>query len=130
MFGIGSKLYSILRWKCARCHRGEMFRTENAYSVKNIANMYDACPVCGQNYWPEPGFYYGSMYVSYALTIAMSVAVFVAMTVLWRFDVVTYLAINSTVLILAFPWVFRTSRAIWLNFFVHYDKSMDAKAET
>ncbi len=119
----------MLRWKCARCHVGEMYKTSSAYSFSNMDKMHDSCPHCGQKYWPEPGFYYGAMYVSYALSIALSVAVFVAMIVLWEFEVVRYLLINTTILVLAFPWMFRTSRAVWLNFFVKYEKVED-KAET
>lgn len=127
MIGKETKLYSALKWKCAKCHEGEMFLTSNPYSFSNIDKMHDRCPHCNENYWPEPGFYYGAMYVSYALTIALSVAVFVAINVLWTFEVFTYLLINATILLLAFPWIFRTSRAIWLNFFVHYQSPEERK---
>ena len=112
----------MLRWKCAKCHDGEVYKTANAYNFSNMDKMHDSCPKCNQTYWPEPGFYYGAMYVSYALSIALSVSVFVAMIVLWEFEVVRYLIINTAVLLLAFPWMFRTSRVVWLNFFVHYQK--------
>jgi uncharacterized protein (DUF983 family) len=118
----GTKLYSILNLKCPRCHEGDLFLTKNPYSFSNIDKMPDACPVCGEKYWPEPGFYYGAMYVSYALTIALSVAVFVAMIVLWKFDIAWYLSLNATFIILLFPPIFRVSRAVWFNFFVKYRK--------
>ncbi|MGB0368672.1 MAG: DUF983 domain-containing protein, partial [Flavobacteriales bacterium] len=91
----GSKIYSMLRLKCPRCHEGDLFLHKNPYSFTKLEKMPDNCPVCDQKYWPEPGFYYGAMYVSYALTIALSVAVFVAMTVLWRFEILWYLGINA-----------------------------------
>lgn len=125
MFGKGNKLYSMLRWKCAKCHEGDLFIRSNAYSFSNMDKMHECCPNCKQTYWPEPGFYYGTMYVSYAVSIALSVAVFVAMNVLWEFEVVRYLVINTVVLALAFPWMFRTSRAVWLNFFVHYEEDAE-----
>jgi hypothetical protein len=58
--------------------------------------------------------------VSYALTIAISVAVFVAMIVLWHFDVMWYLGLNAAIILLLFPLIFRISRAVWFNFFVTY----------
>lgn len=85
--------------------------------------MPEKCSVCAQKYWPEPGFYYGAMYVSYALTIALSVSVFVAMIVLWHFDVLWYLGLNAALILLLFPLIFRYSRAIWFNFFVSYRAS-------
>lgn len=45
--------------------------------------MPDHCPECGLSFMPEPGFYYGAMYVSYALTIALSVFNFIWIYMLW-----------------------------------------------
>ena len=104
-----------------------MYKTSNPYNFSKLGEMYDTCPNCKQTYWPEPGFYYGAMYVSYALSIALSVAVFVASIVLWEFEVMRYLIINTAMLIIAFPWMFRTARAIWLNFFVHYQEDAETK---
>lgn len=115
----GSKLYSILNLKCPRCHEGDLFLTKNPYSFSDLDKMHDKCPVCEQKYWLEPGFYYGAMYISYALTIALSVAVFVAMIVLWQFDVLWYLGLNATAILILFPPIFRVSRAIWANIFIH-----------
>jgi uncharacterized protein (DUF983 family) len=118
----GQKLYSILRWKCPHCHEGDIFCKSNPYSPSEIDNMPERCSNCGQKFLLEPGFYYGAMYVSYALTIALSVAVFVAMIVLWEFNTGWYLGLNAAAIILVFPWIFRTSRAVWLNLFVAYEK--------
>lgn len=118
----GFKLYSMLRWKCPRCHEGNLFNNPNPYDPSTIADMPDSCPHCGQKFLLEPGFYFGAMYVSYALTVALSVAVFVAMVVLWEFNTLWYLGLNALAIIVFFPWIFRTSRAVWLNMFVQYGK--------
>ena len=116
----GTKMYSILKLKCPRRHEGDLFLTKNPYSYSNISKMPDNCPVCNEKYWPEPGFYFGAMYFSYALTIALSVAVFVAMVVLWHFEILWYLGLNAMAIVLLFPPIFRVSRAAWFNFFVSY----------
>jgi hypothetical protein len=41
--------------------------------------MYRSCPKCGADFVKEPGFYFGASYVSYALTIAIWVAVLIAL---------------------------------------------------
>ena len=117
----GTKLYSILHLKCPRCHEGDLFLNSNSYHLADLEKMPERCEVCGEKYWPEPGFYYGAMYVSYALTIAISVSVFVAMIVLWHWDLKWYLGINSLLIIVLLPIVFRLSRATWFNFFVKYN---------
>lgn len=124
----GQKLYSILRWKCPNCHEGDLFTVSNPYRPSTIADMPETCHHCGQKFLLEPGFFYGAMYVSYALTVALSVAVFVAMNVLWHFDTLWYLGLNALAIITLFPFIFRTSRAVWLNFFVKYRGKESATA--
>ena len=61
-----------------RCREGNMFIYSNPYNLKNFMNMNDKCPVCKQPFDLEPGFYYGTSYVSYAFTIAITIASFTA----------------------------------------------------
>ena len=126
----GTKLYSILNNKCPRCHEGHFFNTGNAYDLSNFSKMPDACPVCQQPYEPEPGFYYGAMYVSYALNVAILVAVWVATAVLtpdlntWWFVLIAGLTgIGLT------PVTFRLARLTWINFFVKYRKEAVAEVK-
>lgn len=81
----------------------------------------------------EVGFYYGTGYVSYALTVAISVAVFVAYWVLIGISIKDnslfyYLGINALVLLVSMPYTMRLSRSIWLSFFVKYDADWRHKA--
>ena len=74
----------------------------------------------------EVGFYYGTGYVSYTLTIALSVATFFAW---WFFIGISandnrifwWLGINTGILILLQPYLMRLSRTMWLSFFVKYN---------
>lgn len=121
--------WSMLTMKCPRCRRGEMFTHSSAYrnlSLKNIFAMPEVCPVCGQKYDMEPGFWYGTGYVSYALTVAISVATFVAWWVLIGISVSDnrifwWLGINAFTLLVLQPWIMRLSRVIYMRFFVNYD---------
>lgn len=115
--------------KCPRCRRGPMFKSSHAYkglSLKNIFNMYDNCPVCDQKYDMEPGFWYGTGYVSYALAVAISVATFVAWLVLIGIStednrIFYWLGFNAVLLVVLQPWMMRMSRVIYIRFFVKYD---------
>lgn len=128
-------LWSMITMKCPRCRRGEMFCNNSAYrklSLKHIFAMPDNCSVCGQKYDMEPGFWYGTSYVSYALTVALSVATFVAWVVLIGVSVKDgdnriywWLGINAVVLIVAQPWLMRFSRVLYIRFFVSYDKDFE-----
>ena len=118
----GKMLYSILFQKCPRCHEGELFEEYNPYKLNRIFDMPERCPKCDQLYQLEPSFFYGAMYVNYGLTVAISVAVFVAMYVLGSpWEMHEYLiGIIGSILILS-PLTFRLGRSIWINFFIKYD---------
>ena len=84
------------------------------------------CNVCGQPTEKEPGFYYGTGYVSYALGVAISVATFIAWFVLIGMSVhdnrfFYWLIANAVILVLSQPWLMRVSRSIWISWFVKYD---------
>ena len=120
---------SIFKMNCPRCRRGKMFTDNNAYrsiSLKHIFDMHDNCPVCNQKYDMEPGFWYGTAYVSYALAVAISVSTFVAWWVLVGIStednrIFYWLTINAIALIVLQPWIMRLSRVIYIRFFVRYD---------
>lgn len=74
------------------------------------------------------GFYYGTGYVSYGLSIAILVfnAIWFALLVGFSFkdnSMFWYVGISVVMLILLQPWLMRISRVIYLGMFVKYDKN-------
>lgn len=126
-------LWSILTMRCPRCRRGPMFSNGHPYAkitLKHIFNMPDRCEVCGQRYDLEPGFWYGTAYVSYALTVAISVASFVAWLVLIGVStednrIFWWLGVNAVVLVVLQPWLMRLSRVIYIRFFIRYEDNYE-----
>ncbi len=89
--------------------------------------MHNECPVCGQPFNLEVGFYYGSSYVSYAFSVAFSVTTFVAWWLLIGFSTddnrfFFWMGLNIFLLIALQPYLMRVSRTGWLAFFVKYDR--------
>lgn len=115
-----SALYSVLNNKCPRCHEGNFFETNNPYQLKKFDKMPHNCPVCNEDYERETGFYYGAMYVSYGLTVTFGVGVFLLVSVILGFDVVTFLITFGVLQVLLMPVFYRLSRLVWINFFVRY----------
>ena len=122
---------SIFLMKCPRCRRGPIYKDNNAYrnlSLKHIFDMHDQCPVCQQKYDLEPGFWYGTGYVSYALAVAISVSTFVAWWVLIGISaddnrIFYWLILNALALLILQPWLMRLSRVVYIRFFVRYDEN-------
>jgi len=130
-----SYLLSVLTNRCPRCRQGRLFESQNAYALRKneFIKMNERCTVCGQPTEIEVGFYYGTAYVSYALTVAFSVATFVAWWVLIGLSlddnrIFWWLGINAVLLVVMQPLFMRLSRSIWISWFVKYDPEWDAHA--
>nr|WP_297785524.1 DUF983 domain-containing protein [uncultured Allomuricauda sp.] len=119
----GTKMYSILTGNCPRCHEESMYEKTNPYALSKIFSMNERCSHCGLKYKIEPSFFYGAMYVSYAVGIAFAVAAFViSFLFIGTTLLTTFISIVGT-LIVFMPVIIRLSRNIWINFFVKYDSN-------
>lgn len=117
----GDKLYSILTGSCPKCHEESMYLENNPYKIGSLFKMHDRCSVCNTRYKIEPSFFYGAMYVSYAVGIAFAMAAFVISFLLAGAGLLTTFFIIVGTLIVFLPVIIRLSRNIWINLFIHYD---------
>jgi uncharacterized protein (DUF983 family) len=123
MFKKGSKLYSILTGSCPKCHQESMYTDTNPYHLSHTLTMNENCSHCGIKYKIEPSFFYGAMYVSYAVGIAFAVAAAVISGVFLKASIhYVFASIVGTLIVFA-PIIMRISRNIWINMFVHFDKN-------
>lgn len=120
LFGKGSKWYSITQFKCPKCHEGDLFET-HSFEFKEPFEMPEACPNCGFNYLPEPGFYYGAMFISYIFSgwFCIGFVLFFHWVLGW--STAASFALLIALIAIGFVWFFRFSRAVWLNIIFKYD---------
>lgn len=118
----GSLLYSVFNNKCPRCNNGDFYKYKLSLNPKKITALHENCPNCGFKYMMEPSFFFGAMYVNYALAVALFVAVFIICKLFLGMEILhTFIAIVLVSLLLS-PLTLRLSRIIWINFFVSYDE--------
>ncbi|AVR44424.1 DUF983 domain-containing protein [Christiangramia fulva] len=123
----GTKLYSIITGTCPVCHEESMYFEDNPYKLGKVFKMHERCSNCGTKYKMEPSFFYGAMYVSYAVGIAFAVAAFIISYFFFGSGPLTaFFAIVGT-LIVFMPVIMRLSRNIWINFFFSYDENAGKK---
>lgn len=116
-----SLIYSIATAKCPRCREGNMFPEGTWYSTK-FADMHENCPCCGQPFEPEPGYYYGAMYVSFAFNVAIFlVSLFILYQFVEEITIGMMIGVVAVVVVGLLPVIFRWSRALWINIFVRYE---------
>ena len=122
---LDSTALALLNLRCPRCHQGKMF-IYPALNVTKFAEMPEQCPVCGQTFEPEPGFYFGSMYITFAFNVATVLVVGVLLYYLFNNpDTWVYVTVVTAVTLLFTPVILRYSRAIMLYLFggTQYNKN-------
>lgn len=124
-------LTAALQCRCPRCREGKLFKHPLRFRWKGNLEMHKTCEVCGQPTEIEVGFYYGTGYVSYALTVALTLTTLVAWWVLIGFSTEDnrffwWLASNAVLLLFLQPWLMRVSRSFWISWFVSYDPDWTA----
>ena len=118
-------IISIFKNNCPRCRRGYMYQHKGSFRIKGLMSMHHNCPVCGQTFDMEPGFYYGTNMISYALAVIISIISFVVWLVFVGISLKDsrffwWLGVNAVLLVVLQPWLMRFSRTVWLYIFVKY----------
>lgn len=113
-------LYSVFKNKCPRCHQDDVFTYKKPFDLKKFDKMNEKCSSCGLLYEKEPGFFYGAMYVSYALMVAWFVFTWGVNTFFIGAGAFAYLTFLVLSIILLMTYTFRLSRLLWMNFFTRF----------
>ena len=117
----GTIFHSILFGSCPVCQSESMYKDPNPYTTLKVLDMHERCSNCGTKYSLEPSFFYGAMYVSYAVGIAFGVAAFVISYLFLNINLLTTYFIIVATVVIALPLILRLSRNIWINLFMKYD---------
>lgn len=119
--------YSVLWNKCPRCHKGDVFQVNNPYNLPRFDKMHESCSCCGEKFEKEPGYFFGAMYVSYALMAGWFMVTWAVNSFMVNASTLWYLIFVCATIVLFMPMTFRISRLLWMNFFVPYNKNADNK---
>ncbi|MFY8020107.1 MAG: DUF983 domain-containing protein [Bacteroidia bacterium] len=113
-----SKGLSIMKAKCPQCQSGKMF-THSAFNLSKFTSMNETCPVCKLKFEIEPGFFWGAMYVSYALTVGLMLVLGGAILFFssGKAGFYTYIIPIISALILSSPVTYRYSRVLMIHLF-------------
>ena len=114
---IQSTAAALLALRCPHCHAGKLF-SHPALDLRHFTDMPAACPACGQGYEPEPGFYWGAMYISYGFVVPVVLVVGLLVYFLGHDpDTWVYVAAVTVAVLALTPLLFRYARAVMLYAF-------------
>jgi uncharacterized protein (DUF983 family) len=110
---------AILRLRCPQCRVGQVFH--------GVVAMNRQCPVCGLWFEREPGYFVGSMYISYAFAVLIIALLMFIVSLIapdlpfhWAFIIAAVAFLPSV------PIIVRYSRVIWM----HIDRAIDPDTES
>ncbi len=123
-------ILNVFQHKCPRCRQGKMYLQKTIWPLKTMLDMPKHCATCNQKMELETGFYFGTGYVSYALSCAFLICFFIAyhlvLGITWRDNSMFTCLISSIVaLLLIQPFIMRISRVIYLHIFVPHEPNWD-----
>lgn len=114
-----SAVKAVFSGRCPVCREGAMF--SGPWHQLDFLATHKHCPVCNTEFEPEPGFFYGALYVSYSFNVATLVAVCLFLYVLFRPESPwVYIGATIGTTIVTIPFTSRMSRMLWMYWFGPY----------
>lgn len=118
-----SLLASILQSKCPKCRKGDIFEKGALFKPGRFSVMNKTCDVCSLPFEPEPGYYFGAMFISYAINTAVFIAVWIILSLVYPDYTALHLVSILILISIGFlPFIYRISRTIWLSIFIGFEE--------
>ena len=115
-------IVSVFKGRCPKCKSERIFNKKGNLLLFKIPKMNSKCNKCDFLFDKESGFFFGAMFVSYALIVAQAVTIFVVLHAFLDFSYITTF-ISIIVLITLIGTInYRLSRIIWIYLFYSDDE--------
>ena len=118
-----SVLFNILREKCPKCEEGKVFSEKGNIFLLRLPKMNATCSHCQHKFEKEPGYFFGSMFVSYAVTVAEMILFFLIANQFIA-SYLTIVVLIGLLSIIMSTFNFRFSRMIWIYMLDGKDKKI------
>ena len=115
---------AMWQYKCPKCRQSKIF-TE-PFQFSKPLEMPRACAHCGQRFEPEPGFYYGAMFLSYILSGWLLLLPTLLLVFYFKWSTMAAISLAIFLAALVYFRLLRGSRSLWLHINVKYDPKASA----
>lgn len=119
------KWINAWKYRCPRCRKSPLFA--EPFEISKPLEMPYACTICGQRYEPEPGYYFGAMFVSYGLSCALLLPIALILNIYTEMSVNAIMAWIILIGGILFLRILRLSRSIWIHILIGYDPSAERR---
>ncbi|SMD44348.1 Protein of unknown function [Aquiflexum balticum DSM 16537] len=105
---------AMLQAKCPKCREGNIF-PNSIFSYRKLTVVNQRCPNCNAVLIPEPDFFYGAMYISYAFSVALVINVMIILNFFFEDPAVSVYILTVVVAnIVLLPLMLRYSKVLYL----------------
>jgi len=110
---------AMWQYKCPRCRVGNIF--VKPMKISDPLNMPNACSHCGQKTTPEPGFYYGAMFISYIIMSWFILLPTLGLVFYFDWSVEGAMVFAVALMAVCYLRFARGSRSLYFHMMVKYD---------
>jgi len=115
---MGFSLSAMWNYKCPRCRQGDLFVKPFTFS-KPLA-MNHSCQHCNLLFEPEPGYYYGAMFLSYIVFSLFMLPFALLLNFYFKLSVNMTMLVVILVSAIGFFRILRGARSLWIHIMVRY----------
>lgn len=113
---------AMWNYKCPRCRQGDIFT--KPLIISDPLKMPKTCEDCGQSTEPEPGFYYGAMFLSYIVGAWTMLLPTLLLVFYFKWSVGAAMTFAVIFGVLMYLKLLRGSRSLWLHMVVKYNPKL------
>lgn len=115
---------SLLKEKCPRCRKGNIFVNKQIFPFKDCLKTADYCDICRQKIRMENNHGQGMNFVFIFIIFFLNLLWYQPIIGLSFKDnsIYYYIAVSAIMVLVLQPWLMRLSRVLFLYLVIKYDK--------
>ena len=114
---------SMWSYQCPKCRHGSIF--SKPFQLSKPLEMPKKCEYCDQVTTPEPGFYYGAMFLSYILSSWFVLIPTLILVFYFKWSVGGAMVFAIALTAVTYLKFLRGSRSLWLHMMVKHDPKVE-----
>ena len=116
---------AMWQYKCPRCRKGDLFN--KPFQINKPLEMPHSCAYCGQRMEPEPGYYYGAMFLSYIVLSLLLLPPILLLVFMFDWSVNAAIFLSIAICVLFFFRILRGARSLWIHMMVRYNPNAESE---
>lgn len=111
-------LRSMWVYNCPRCRKSPLFISP--FNIGAPLSMHKRCEYCDLNFEPEPGYYFGAMFISYGISAVFFLTIAAIAYFAFGLGVKGIMTLIIFIGIICFIKILRLSRSVWIHIMTRY----------